>query len=603
MMKQENIRNIAIIAHVDHGKTTIVDQLFKQSGLFRDNQEVAERLMDSIDLEKERGITIASKNGGFTYKDHLINIIDTPGHADFGGQVERVLCMADAAVLLVDAAEGPMPQTYFVLKKALAKSLPILVVINKIDKPAARCDWVMDQVFDVLVQLNAPDETLDFPVIYASARDGISKNELEDDNDNMIPLLDKVIEFVPPPKGDNDGPVQVLVSSLSYSSFFGRMAIGKLTNGSLKPNQEVALSKLNGDLIKGRVTKLYRFTANNQVETDYAQCGDIVAIGGLTDITVGETITDPANPIPLPALEFDPPTLSMTFMANNSPFSGKEGDFVTSNQLRDRLHLEILSDTALKVEDLAGDIGFKVSGRGELHLSILIETLRREGYEFQVSRPQVIIKEENGVKEEPYEELTIEVDESSQGKVIEALGFRKGELLNMEQDQGLVKLTYKIPTRGLLGFRSEFMTATKGMGVMNYIFDGYGPYVGPLKTRKNGVLVSKETAPTIAFSLFNLQERGKLFLGPGENVYEGQIIGENAREDDMVVNPAKGKKLTNVRASGSDDSIKLTPPTLLSLEQCLSFITDTELIECTPKAIRMRKKILSESERKRSKEL
>ena len=328
MIKQENIRNIAIIAHVDHGKTTIVDQLFKQSGLFRDNQEVAERLMDSIDLEKERGITIASKNGGFTYKDHLINIIDTPGHADFGGQVERVLCMADAAVLLVDAAEGPMPQTYFVLKKALAKSLPILVVINKIDKPAARCDWVMDQVFDVLVQLNAPDETLDFPVIYASARDGISKHELEDDNDNMIPLLDKVIEFVPPPKGDNDGPVQVLVSSLSYSSFFGRMAIGKLTNGSLKPNQEVALSKLNGDLVKGRVTKLYRFTANNQVETDYAQCGDIVAIGGLTDITVGETITDPANPIPLPALEFDPPTLSMTFMANNSPFSGKEGDFV-----------------------------------------------------------------------------------------------------------------------------------------------------------------------------------------------------------------------------------------------------------------------------------
>ncbi|RAP32928.1 translational GTPase TypA [Candidatus Marinamargulisbacteria bacterium SCGC AG-439-L15] len=603
MINQDKIRNIAIIAHVDHGKTTIVDQLFKQSGLFRENQEVSERLMDSIDLEKERGITIASKNGGFNYKDHLINIIDTPGHADFGGQVERVLCMADAAVLLVDAAEGPMPQTYFVLKKALARDLPILVVINKIDKPAARCDWVMDQVFDVLVQLEAPDETLDFPVIYASARDGISKHELEDDNDNMIPLLDKIIEFVPPPKGDPNGPPQVLVSSLSYSSFFGRMATGKLTNGSLKPNQDVVVSKLNGDLVKGRITKLYRFTSNEQIETDFAQCGDIVAIGGLTDITVGETITDPTNPMPLPAMEYDPPTLAMTFMANDSPFSGKEGEFVTSNQLSDRLHHETLSDTALKVENLDGDIGFKVSGRGELHLSILIERLRREGYEFQVSRPQVIIKEENGIKTEPYEELTIEVSEEHQGKVIEALGTRKGELKNMEQDKGLVTLTYKIPTRGLLGFRSEFMTATKGMGIMNYIFDCYDAYVGPIKTRKNGVLVSKETCTTIAFALFNLQDRGKLFLGPGVDVYEGQIVGENAREDDIVVNPAKGKKLTNMRASGSDDTVKLVPHTELSLEQCISYITDTELLECTPKAIRMRKKLLSEGDRKRAKQL
>lgn len=600
---QSKIRNIAIIAHVDHGKTTLVDQLFKQSGTFRENEDVNERLMDSGDIEQERGITITSKNGGFVYKDHLVNIIDTPGHADFGGQVERVLGMADAAILLVDAAEGPMPQTYFVLKKALAKNLPILVVINKIDKPASRCDWVLDQVFDLLVQLDAPDEVLDFPVLYASARDGIAKNELEDDSTTLTPLLDKIIDFVPSPKGDNDGPVQLLVSSLSHSSFLGRLAIGKVSNGHIKPNQEVLVSKLDGSTIKGRITKIYRFHVNEQVETDYAQTGDIVAVGGIGDVTVGETITDPENPIPLPAVELDPPTLSMTFLANDSPFSGKEGEFVTSPQIKERLMQETLSDTALQVEDMGGGQGFKVAGRGELHLSILIEKLRREGFEFQVSRPQVIVKEIDGKKHEPYEKLTVEVGEEYQGAVIESLGKRKGEMTDMQTDNGMTKMTFKIPTRGLLGFRSEFMTATKGLGVMNYIFDSYGPYLGAIKTRHNGVLVCKEKCTTVAFALFNLQERGKLFLGPGIDVYEGQIIGENAREEDMVVNPAKGKKLTNMRSSGSDDAVILTPPSQMSLEQCISYITDEELLECTPSSIRLRKRVLSESERKRAKQL
>ena len=603
MIDQEKIRNIAIIAHVDHGKTTLVDQLFKQSGTFRENQDVHERLMDSNDQEQERGITITSKNGGFTYKDHLVNIIDTPGHADFGGQVERVLGMADAAILLVDAAEGPMPQTYFVLKKALAKDLPVLVVINKIDKQAARCDWVVDQVFDLLVSLDAPDDVLEFPIIYASARDGIAKHELEDDSTTLIPLLDKIIEFVPSPKGDNDGPVQLLVSSLSHSNFLGRLAIGKVSNGNLKLNQDVLVSKLDGSTIRSRITKIYRFHVNEQVETDYAQTGDIVAVGGISDITVGETITDPENPIPLPAVELDPPTLAMTFLANDSPFSGREGEFVTSPQIRERLMQETLSDTALQVEDMGGGQGFKVAGRGELHLSILIEKLRREGFEFQVSRPQVIIKEVEGKKQEPYEKLSVEVGEEFQGAVIESLGKRKGEMTDMQTETGMTKMVFRIPTRGLLGFRSEFMTATKGLGVMNYIFDSYGPYLGAIKTRHNGVLISMEKCTTVAFALFNLQDRGKLFLGPGIDVYEGQIIGENARDEDMVVNPAKGKKLTNMRASGTDDTVALTPPVMMSLEQCISYITDNELLECTPKSIRLRKRILNESERKRAKQL
>lgn len=588
-MNQENKRNIAIIAHVDHGKTTIVDELFKQSGLFRDNQEVAERMMDSMDLERERGITIASKNGAFEYKEHFVNIIDTPGHADFGGQVERVLFMADAAILIVDAQEGPMPQTYFVLKKALAEGLPILVVINKIDKPAARPDWVVDQVFDLLVQLNAPDETLDFPVIYASAKNGFAKHNLEDESATMIPLLDKIIEWVPAPTGDAKASPQLLVTTLSYSAFLGRLAIGKLNQGSLKPNQDIAI--YNGDefLRPARVTKIYKFKGNDQVEAPEASAGDIIAIGGIDNITVGNTITDKDDPKPLPSIELDPPTISMNFIPNDSPFSGKEGEFVTSNQLRDRLDREILTDVALKVDNLGEGVGFKVAGRGELHLSILIEKMRREGYEFQVSRPKVIMKEDDGKKLEPYEDLTIEVAEESQGKVIEVLGERKGEMLDMTTENGLTKLRYKIPTRGLLGFKSEFMTLTKGLGTMNYVFSEYGPYVGEMRNRKNGVLLSKDRCTTIAFALCNLQERGTLFMGAGVDVYPGQIIGENSRNDDMVVNPGKGKKLTNMRASGSDENVSLTPHAVMSLEDCISFINDDELVEVTPKSIRLRK--------------
>lgn len=589
-MEQEKIRNIAIIAHVDHGKTTLVDELFKQSGLFRDNQSVSERLMDSGDLEKERGITITSKNGAFEYEGHLINIIDTPGHADFGGQVERVLVMADAAILLVDAAEGPMPQTYFVLKKAVARGIPIIVVINKIDKDAARPDWVVDQVFDLLVQLGAPDETLDFPVVYASARDGYAKDNLEDPSENMAPLFDKILNNVPAPTGDASASFQLLVSSLSYSSFLGRLAIGKITSGSLSVNQDIAIYDGDAFLRNSRVTKIYKFSANAQVEANSATCGDIIAVGGIDNVTVGNTITDTANPIPLEAFPIDPPTISMNFLPNNSPFSGKEGQFVTSNQIRDRLMQEILGDVALKVDDLEGEVGFKVSGRGELHLSILIEKMRREGYEFQVSRPQVVMKEEDGKKLEPYEELSIEVSEETQGKVIEALGERKGTMSDMRTDNGLCYLTYTIPTRGLLGFRSEFMTLTKGMGIMNYVFKEYGPFVGEMRNRKHGVLISKDPCTTIAFALFNLQERGVLFMTAGVPVYAGQIIGENARDDDMTVNPGKGKKLTNMRASGSDDTVALVPHRVMSLEDCIGFINDDELVEVTPKSIRLRKR-------------
>jgi len=598
-IKQEKLRNIAIIAHVDHGKTTLVDQLFKQSGLFRDNQAVAERMMDSMDLERERGITISAKNGLFHYKEHAVNIIDTPGHADFGGQVERVLRMADAAILLVDAAEGPMPQTYFVLKKALLLELPILVVINKIDKPAARHDWVLDQIFDLFVRLNAPDHILDFPVIYASARDGYATTDPSIPATTMEALFDKIIEFVPAPKGDPASSLQMLVSSLSYSSFLGRLAIGKITSGELKMNQNVVVATAEEKLVPARVTKLYRFEGNDKKEIESATTGEIVAVAGMEFITVGETLTDPLNPIPLPTIGIDPPTISMNFMPNDSPFAGREGEFVTSRHIKERLMREILSDTALKVEDLVDSPGNCVSGRGELHLSILIETMRREGYELQVTRPKVIFKTENGARLEPYEELVVDVAEEYMGKVIENLGTRKGQLLEMNQDNGMARLKYKIPTRGLLGFKAEFMTETKGMGVMNYVFLEYGPFAGDLRNRKKGVLIAKEEAETAGHALDNLQERGVLFLGPGEKVYAGQIIGENARDDDMVVNPGKGKKLSNVRSSGADDAISLTPPKLMSLENCIAFINDDELVEITPASIRLRKIYLDENERKR----
>ena len=601
-MEQSKIRNIAIIAHVDHGKTTLVDQLFRQSGLFRDNQVVEERLMDSMDLERERGITIASKNGSFVYKGHLINIIDTPGHADFGGQVERVLKMADGALLLVDAAEGPMPQTYFVLKKALALDLPVIVVINKIDKPAARCEWVVDEVFDLFVKLEAPNHILDFPVIYASAKDGYATLDQDARSGTMIPLFDMIIDAIPAPVGDPDGPLQMLVSSLSYSTFLGRLAIGKITSGTFHIDKDfVVATPGNAAVRPARVTKIYRFKGNEKVETDEAGVGELVAVAGMESITIGETLTDPLNPIPLKGIEVDPPTVSMTFVPNDSPFYGKEGRFVTSRHLRDRLFRETLSDVALVVEELEDTQGYKVSGRGELHLSILIEKMRREGYEFQVTRPQVIFREENGVRLEPYEELTIDVDENYMGRVIENLGGRKGTIIDMRQENGMARLKYKIPTRGLLGFRSEFLTETRGMGVMNYVFLKFDEYAGEIKNRTRGVLIAMEECTTVAYALFNLQERGKLFLGPGERVYTGQIIGEHSREADIIVNPAKGKKLTNMRASGSDDAVILTPYAKMTLEECISYINDDELVEITPQSIRLRKTILDGLERKRSK--
>ncbi|MDD5009155.1 MAG: translational GTPase TypA [Syntrophorhabdaceae bacterium] len=600
-MEQNRIRNIAIIAHVDHGKTTLVDQLFRQSGLFRDNQVVEERLMDSMDLEKERGITIASKNGSFVYKDHLVNIIDTPGHADFGGQVERVLKMADGALLLVDAAEGPMPQTYFVLKKALALDLPVIVVVNKIDKPAARCDWVVDEVFDLFAKLGAPDHILDFPVIYASARDGYATLDHNIKEGSMVPLFDMIIDAIPAPVGDPDGPLQMLVSSLSYSTFLGRLATGKITSGSLHIDKEVVVATPGASVRPARITKIYRFRGTEKAETEEAGVGEIVAVAGMESITIGETLTDPLNPVPLEGIEVDPPTVSMSFVPNDSPFYGKEGRFVTSRHLRDRLFRETLSDVALVVEELEDAQGYKVSGRGELHLSILIEKMRREGYEFQVTRPQVIFREEDGKRLEPHEELTIDVDENYMGRVIENLGGRKGILLEMHQDNGMARLKYKVPTRGLLGFRSEFLTETRGMGVMNYVFLGFDEYAGEIKNRTKGVLIAMDECTTVAYALFNLQERGKLFLGPGEKVYTGQIIGEHSREADIIVNPAKGKKLTNMRAAGSDDAVILTPYTNMSLEECISYINDDELVEVTPESIRLRKVILDGIERKRAK--
>ena len=596
---QDNIRNIAIIAHVDHGKTSLVDQLFKQSGLFRDNQVMEERLMDSMDLERERGITIAAKNGLFHYKDHFVNIIDTPGHADFGGQVERVLRMADAALLLVDAAEGPMPQTYFVLKKALLLALPILVVINKIDKPAARHDWVLDQIFDLFVKLNAPDHILDFPVIYTSAKEGYATKDPAVRNPTMEELFEEIIRFVPSPSGDAEAPLQLLISSISYSPFLGRLGIGKITSGCIKVNQAVVVAVEGEAPIPSRISKLYRFEGNQKKETDEAGVGEIVAVAGMEFLTIGQTLADPQYPVALPSIGIDPPTISMNFLPNDSPFSGKEGEFVTSRHIKERLAREILSDVALTVEDLMDMPGFKVSGRGELHLSILIETMRREGYELQVTRPKVIFKEENGKKLEPYEELVVDVDEAYMGKVIENLGARKGQLLEMHQDNGMVRIKYKIPTRGLLGFKSEFMTETKGMGVMNYVFFGYEAFAGSLRNRKKGVLIAKEECEILSYALQNIQERGVVFLGPGERVYAGQIIGENAREDDMVVNPGKGKKLTNIRSSSADDSIVLIPPHKMSLEDCIAFINDDELVEVTPKNIRLRKLYLDENERKR----
>ncbi|MBN1760926.1 MAG: translational GTPase TypA [Chitinispirillaceae bacterium] len=589
-MKQHKIRNVAIIAHVDHGKTTLVDQMFRQSGMFRENQQVAERLMDSMDLERERGITIASKNGSFRYRGTQINIIDTPGHADFGGQVERVLKMADGALLLVDAQEGPMPQTYFVLKKALALNLKVIVVINKIDKPAARPVWAVDQVFDLFVNLGAPDDILDFPIVYASSREGYARLDPDGDSMNLIPLLDMIVEKVPSPQGDPDAPLQMLVSSIDYSPYMGRLGIGKITSGTLNVNKQIVVSLRDGSLIPARISKLYRFEGAQKEPIEIAAVGEVVAVAGMEEVTVGVTFTDPEHPIPLPPTEIDPPTISMNFIPNDSPFSGKEGKFVTSRHLQERLQREILSDVALVVEDLTDTIGQKVSGRGELHLSILIEKMRREGYEFQVTRPQVIMRTVDGKLEEPYEELTVDVDEKFMGVVIEKMGSRKGSIVEMEQDNGIARIIFKVPTRGLLGYRSEFLTDTRGTGTMNYVFSGYGPYAGDFRTRTNGVMVVKDPCTSVAYALFGLQDRGILFVPPGVNLYRGQVVGEHCRSNDLVVNPGKEKKLTNMRAAGSDDNIILTPPHEMSLEDCVSYINDDELVEVTPRSIRLRKK-------------
>lgn len=590
IIERDKIRNIAIIAHVDHGKTTLVDQLFKQSGTFRENQVVAERLMDSIDLERERGITIASKNGSFTYEGYWVNIIDTPGHADFGGQVERVLGMADGALLLVDAQEGPMPQTYFVLKKALARHLPIIVVINKIDKKAARPDWSINQVFDLFVKLGAPDAILDFPVVYASARDGYASDQPVAEGGSMEPLYRKIIAHIPPPGGEPDAPLQMYVSSIDYSPYLGRLGIGKITGGCLNINKDIVVARRDGSMVPARITKLYRFEGNQKVSIEEAGVGEIVAVAGMEEVTVGVTYTDPEDPRPLPPVAIDPPTLSMNFVPNNSPFAGREGRFVTSRHLKDRLFRETLSDVALVVEELEDSPGFKVSGRGELHLSILIERMRREGYEFQVTRPRVIMRTEGDKLLEPYEELIIDVDKQYMGTVIEKLGARKGRMLEMVQGEGLTRLVFRIPTRGLLGFKAEFMTDTKGMGVMNYIFSDYGDYAGDMKNRRNGAIVAQEACTTVAYALFHLQDRGRFFIGPGVNVYSGQIIGENSRDNDLVVNPGKGKKMTNMRAAGSDENVVLTPPVEMSLEDCITFINDDELVEVTPQSIRLRKR-------------
>ncbi len=583
------MRNVAIIAHVDHGKTTLVDQLFRQSGLFRENQQLRERLMDSMDLEQERGITITSKNGAYSYQGYTINIIDTPGHADFGGQVERVLRMADGALLLVDAQEGPMPQTYFVVKKALGHGLPLILVVNKIDKPAARPHWVVDQVFDLLVRLDAPDHILDFPVVFASAKAGYAKEDPDGPEKGMELISRLVIDHVPPPQGDPTAPLQMQITSIDYSPYLGRLGIGKVVNGAMEVNGQVALCMGPEEVVEARITKLFAFRGNEKVAVDRARAGEIVAVAGMEEVTVGVTIADPVAPTPLPMLEIDPPTISMHFIPNDSPFAGREGRFITSRHLEERLRREVLADVALQVESLGAGLGFRVSGRGELHLSILIEKMRREGYEFQVTRPKVIFKEEGGQRLEPYELVTIECGAQFQGPVIERLGRAKGRMREMEQQGEMVRLVYSVPTRGLLGFRPAFLTETKGMGVMNYVFEGYGPYAGEIPQRSRGALVVKEACTSVAYALFNLQNRGRLFIGPGEQLYGGQIIGEHSRPGDLVVNPAKGKKLTNMRAAGSDDAVILTPPLSMDLEACLSFINDDELVEVTPKAVRLRK--------------
>lgn len=603
-MKREDIRNIAIIAHVDHGKTTLVDELLKQSGVFRANQTVAERVMDSGDIERERGITILSKNTAVTYKDIKINIIDTPGHADFGGEVERVLKMVNGVILVVDAFEGSMPQTKFVLRKALELELPVIVCINKIDRPEARPMEVIDEVLELLMDLDASDAQLDCPFVFASARDGYAVLNLEDEPKDMTPLFETIINSIPAPEGDPEAGTQVLISTIDYNEYVGRIGVGKVDNGSIRVNQEMVIVNHHDpdQCKKVKISKLYEFDGLNKVDVTKADIGSIVAISGIADIHIGDTLCSPEHPDPIPFQKISEPTIAMHFLVNDSPLAGKEGKYVTSRHLRDRLFRELNTDVSLRVEETETTECFKVSGRGELHLSVLIENMRREGYEFAVSKAEVLYRtDEKGHKLEPMERAYIDVDDEYSGNVIQKLGERKGELLNMSSNgSGSTRLEFLIPARGLIGYRGEFLTDTKGTGVLNTIFEGYGPYKGDIQYRKQGSLIAFEAGETITYGLFNAQERGALFIGPGEKVYAGMVIGQNGKAEDIELNVCKTKKLTNTRSSSADEALKLTPPRVLSLEQCLEFIDTDELLEITPKSLRIRKKILDPTLRKRA---
>ena len=598
MYTNNKLRNVAIIAHVDHGKTTLVDAMLKQSHIFRANEQVAERVMDSNAIERERGITILSKNTAVMYKDIKINIVDTPGHADFGGEVERVLNMVDGVLLLVDASEGPMPQTKYVLRKALEQGLKPIVVINKIDRPDQRIDDVYDEVLELFMELGADDDQLDFPVVYAIARDGIAKLDLDDESDSLEPLMDLLIKEIPAPQGDVEGPLQMMVTTLDSDEYVGRVAIGRIMRGKIKEGQNVVVISGDGET-KERIGKVYVHQGLKRMEVSEAELGEIVAITGLPSASIGHTVADAENPEALPSINIDEPTLSMTFGVNTSPFAGREGQFVTSRHLRDRLYKETETNVSLCVEETDSPDTFKVSGRGELHLSILIETMRREGYELQIGKPEVIYKEINGQLCEPIENLTIEVPQEFMGTVMESLGTRKAELSNMTELKGYLRLEFTIPARGLIGFRSEFLTNTKGNGIMNHVFRGYAPYKGDIPGRSRGSLVAFEQGETTPYGIYTLQDRGVMFISPNQMVYEGMIIGENTRELDMDVNPCKKKNVSNMRSSSSDEAIRLTPPRLLSLEQALEFINKDEMVEVTPESIRLRKTILDKSQRGR----
>ena len=599
MSKREDIRNIAIIAHVDHGKTTLVDGMLKQSGTFRDNEQTTERMMDSNDLERERGITILSKNTSIHYNGIKINIVDTPGHADFGGEVERVLKMVDGVLLLVDAFEGPMPQTKFVLSKALKLNLKPIVVINKIDKPNARPLEVLDKVLDLFIELEATDEQLEFPVVYVSGKTGVAKTDIHDEATDLKPLFDVILENIPAPSGEENAPLQILVSNVDYDDYIGRIAVGRIERGVIKNGQNVTLCGGSNNVNKNaRIGKLFTYSGLKRVETAEAKIGDIVAFSGIAEVNIGDTICDPECIEPLPFVNIDEPTLSMTIGVNNGPFAGQEGEFVTSRHIRDRLFKEVQTNLSLRVEETDSADTFKVSGRGELHLSVLIENMRRQGFEMVVSRPSVIYKEINGVMCEPVEHLVIDVPEEYMGVVMEKLGLRKAEMINMAPgNQGYTRLEFKIPSRGLIGYRSEFMTDTKGTGIMNHLFDGYQPSKGEIHSRLRGVLVAFEAGEAVTYGLYNAEERGELFITPGTMVYEGMIVGVNAKNEDVVVNVCKKKHVTNMRASGSDEALRLSPPRQLSLEQALEFIADDELVEVTPKNIRLRKRILNKEQR------